>query len=279
MNPISTIFNTLLVFPFINLLLLFYNVFIFLHIPGPLGWSIIAITIIIRIALNPIMNKQYDSTRKMQELKPQIEKLQKKYKNDKQRIQQEQMRLYKEHGVNPVGGCLPLLLQMPIIYALFAVFRQVLQSESTQEVVMKLNEIAYLPFLHIDSLDLTFFGVNLALKPNQWQEYGVWLLLIPVITAVLTFIQSKRMTGMQAQSKSQQNQKGVAKKDEKQSAEDAAASMQKQMIYIMPLMIGFFAYSFALGLSLYWNVSTLVAIIAYDLYIKKRNKAKLSSPK
>ncbi len=86
------------------------------------GLAIIVFTIIIRIALLPLSIKQTKSTAKMGAIQPEMKKVQEKYKNDPQKSQQEVMKLYKENGVNPMGGCLPMLVQMPILFALFAVF-------------------------------------------------------------------------------------------------------------------------------------------------------------
>ncbi|KKS22390.1 MAG: membrane protein insertase, yidc/oxa1 family, preprotein translocase subunit YidC, partial [Microgenomates group bacterium GW2011_GWC1_41_8] len=249
----------ILVWPILNLLILLYKGFASLGIPGPLGWAIIGMTFIVRGIIHPLNHRQMDTMRKMQELKPHIENLQKKYKNDKQKLQQEQLKLYQQHGINPAAGCLPLLIQMPIVYGLFQTFSAILQAESNQQALDTINKLVYHPFLHIDSLNTTFFGVNLTIFPNQWQEYGIWLLAIPVITGVLTWYQSKVMTAMQQPQN--QIEKPKTKKDEKKP-EDMAQEMQKQMMYIMPVMIGFFAYSFPIGLSLYWNTLTLFMIVS-----------------
>ena len=185
--------------------------------------------------------------------------LKKKHKDNKQALASAQMELFKKHNVNPAAGCLPLLIQMPIVYGLFQTFRAILQAESNQQALDTINKLVYHPFLHIDSLNTTFFGINLTIFPNQWQEYGIWLLAIPVITCVLTWYQSKVMTAMQQPQN--QIEKPKTKKDEKKP-EDMAQEMQKQMMYIMPVMIGFFAYSFPIGLSLYWNTLTLFMIVS-----------------
>ncbi|MBI4136630.1 membrane protein insertase YidC, partial [Candidatus Roizmanbacteria bacterium] len=185
--------------------------------------------------------------------------LQKKYKNDKQKLQQEQLKLYQEQGINPAAGCLPMLIQLPIVYGLFQTFQGILQAESNQQALDMINKLVYHPSLHLDSLDTTFFGIQLTLSPNQWQEQGIWLLAIPVITGVLTWYQSKVMTAMQQPAAAKTSEK-KGKKEEKKP-EDMAQEMQKQMMYIMPVMIGFFAYSFPIGLSLYWNTLTLFMIL------------------
>ena len=102
----------------------FFYTLQFLHrIVGSYGWAIIIFSIMIKIVLYPLTRKSYQSMRQMQELQPKMAALKEKYKNDPQKLNQETMKLYKQHGVNPMGGCLPMLLQMPILFALFNLFR------------------------------------------------------------------------------------------------------------------------------------------------------------
>jgi len=90
------------------------------------------------------------------------------------------MALYKEHGVNPAAGCLPLLIQMPVLIALYNVFYQVLNSGNITKELAIINKVVYHPALKITNLDLNFFGINLALKPSSWQTHGWWLLSVPL---------------------------------------------------------------------------------------------------
>lgn len=265
MNDFGFYWNALLVNPIINLLVVFYKVFEFLHIPGPLGWAIVLLTIAIRLLLYPLMHAQLKSAKKMADLKPHMDALNIKHKGDKQALQQAQLALYKEHGVNPAAGCLPLLIQMPVLIALYSVFNQVLSNGNLQKVVENMNAIAYHPALHIGTLDLTFFGINLGIKPGQWQTHGWWLLSIPVITAGLQWYQTKLMTpkAVPTVHSSQLTVKNTEDKNKKEEKppEDTAAEMQKQMMLITPLMFGYFAFQFPLGLALYWNVFGLMGIM------------------
>lgn len=256
------LFNQLLIWPFINLLIVFYKGFSFLHIPGSLGFAIIALTLTIRGALHPLTAKQMESAQKMQELKPHLDKLQHKHKNNKQRLQQEQLKLYQKHGLNPAAGCFPMLLQFPVLIALYQVFWQILGNSNLTEMISQINKIVYFSFLKIQSLDLWFFGFNLAAKPSQWQQYGWWLLLIPVVTGLLQWYQTKLMTGVQRIEIKEQKTKN------KEQKENMGQEMQKQMALMMPLMIGFFAFSFPIGLALYWNTFTVFGIVSQ----KKINK-------
>lgn len=251
-NP--TIFNQLLIWPFLNLLLVFYKFFEIARVPGAFGWAIIALTVTIRGLLQPMTKRQMESARKMQMLKPHLDEINKKHKGDKKKTQEEQMKLYKEHGINPAAGCLPLLLSFPILIALYQVFIQVLSGE-LQQTIDQINSIVYFPFLHIETLDLSFFGLNLAHKPSQWGEHGWWLLAIPVITGILQWYQMKSMSPSPKPAPKKEPKKGDAK-----TQPDMAADMQKQMAYIFPFMIGYAAYNFPIGLALYWNTYSLLTI-------------------
>lgn len=251
--------------PIINLLVLFYKFFEFLHIPGPLGWAIILLTVAIRLILYPLMQKQMASAKKMSSLKPHMDALHAKHKDDKKALQQAQMEFYKEHGVNPAAGCLPLLVQMPVLIALYNVFYSVLGNSDLTKMVATINQVVYLPMFKLSQLDPTFFGINLGIKPSEYAKYGVWLLSIPVITGALQWYQTKLMMPASTNPKSEilnpkQIQNSNDKKEEKKP-EDTAMEMQKQMSMIMPVMFGYFALQFPVGLALYWNVFGILGIL------------------
>lgn len=259
-NP--TLWNQILIWPIVNILIAFYKLFEWLHVPGPLGFAIIGMTITIRFLLYPLMQAQLKSAKKMSNLKPHLDALNAKHKDDKKKLQQAQMDLYKQHGVNPAAGCLPLLVQMPILIALYNVFYQVLNNGNLTTLVEHINGILYHPAIRVTTLDLTFFGVNLGLKPQTWQTNGWWLLAVPVITGLLQFWQSKLMLPAMpntTNTTNTTNDKSKEKKEEKK--EDTMGDMQKQMAMITPIMFGFFAFQFPLGLSLYWNVFGLFGIM------------------
>lgn len=253
---IVTIFNTFLFGPIVNLLAAIYQGLQFFHIPGALGFSIILLTVVIRILVWPFMQTQLKSARKMAELKPQLDALKIKHKGDKQGIASAQMALYKEHGVNPAGGCIPALLQIPIMIALYQVILAFFDPNSLNHI----NNMLYVKewsFITVPNLD--FFGVNLAVKPSEFGQYGILLLLIPVITAVLQLIQSKMMIPEKALKEYPTD--SPKEKKEKEGVEDSMAAMQSQMMYMMPLMVGYFAFQFPVGLALYWNTFTILGIV------------------
>lgn len=263
-----TFWNQFFVWPIINLLMVFYKAFESIHVPGPLGFAVIALTITIRFFLYPLTRAQLRSAKQMAGLKPHLDALTTKHKGDKPALQKAQMDLYKQHGINPAAGCLPLIIQMPVLIALYNVFYQVLQNGNMEKLVSDLNTVVYLPALRVQSFDLSFFGVSLGLKPSLWQTQGYWLLAIPVITAALQFWQSKLMmpttkpaaiSRQSSDKKTLKAEDGNPKTDEPKT--DTAAEMQKQMMLITPIMFGMFAFQFPLGLSLYWNIFGLFGIM------------------
>ncbi|OGG24064.1 hypothetical protein A3A79_02610 [Candidatus Gottesmanbacteria bacterium RIFCSPLOWO2_01_FULL_43_11b] len=260
-NP--TFWNQFLVWPIVNLLLVFYKAFEALHVPGPLGFAVIALTISIRLLLSPLMRAQLRSAKKMQNLKPHLDALSVKHKNDKTTLQKAQLELYKQHGVNPAAGCLPLLVQFPFLIALYNVFYQVLQNGDLQKLLADINTIVYHPVLKLQTLDLTFFGINLGIRPSQWTTHGWWLLSIPLLTGLLQWYQTKLMMPTSPthnkQPASPAGRLTTNNKEEKKT--DTAAEMQKQMAIMTPIMFGFFAYQFPLGLALYWNIFGIMGML------------------
>lgn len=247
------LFTILLVNPIINVLLIIYHVLLSLHVPETLGFSIILLTVAIRFLLYPIMATQMKSAKKMQELSPHLNTLRTKHKGDPQRLQQETLALYREHGYNPISGCLPLLIQLPVIWALYAVLQQIVHTDP-HHTVATINAIAYTSALKLTRIwDTTFFGLPLGQTPSQLlSKVGPVMLLVPIITGALQFIQSKMMFGNQPK-------KDPAKKGEK--GDDFAAAFQTQSLYIFPILIGYFSFNFPIGLSLYWNTFTVFGII------------------
>ena len=253
MNP----FDTFLIHPILNALVIFYTIFLSIGLPGALGFSIILLTVVIRLALWPLTATQLKSTQKMAALRPHMDRIKEEHGHDKVRHQQEISKLYKEHGVNPLAGCLPLLLQIPVFIALYQVLLRIVDLNNG-DFLGRINSQLYFQWQHLEKLPSTnFFGLGLASKPNEWAQVGIFILAIPIITGILQYIQSKMLTPEQAKTKA------IVKKDskKKEGMEDTMASMQSQMTLIMPLMIAFFAYGFPVGLSLYWNTFTIIGII------------------
>lgn len=253
-NP-GDIFNLIFLAPLINLLVFIYH---FLHnagIPGALGFAIMGLTVLIRVLVWPFMSSQIKAAKKMSDMKPHMDELKRKHGDDKTALAQAQMALYKEHGVNPAGGCLPALIQIPIFLALYQAILQTLPGGSIDH----LNSLLYFPWLKLTSpIDLNFFGVNLGARPDQFGQYGIYLLLIPVLTAALTFIQSKMTLPKPVKEYPSDSPK---EKKEKEGMEESMAQVQTQMVYFMPLIIGYFSFTFPIGLAIYWNTYTILGIL------------------
>ena len=198
----------------------------------PHGIAIIIFTILIRIAISPITYKSYLSQAKMKALRPDINELNEKYKKDPMKKQQEMMALYSKAGVNPMAGCIPALMQIPIFYALFMFF------PSTIELRQK-------PFLWAD--DLSSYDV-IAELPFYIPFYGNHVSLFPILAGVAIFFYMKMTTGDQQMA--QPTQEGMPD----------MGKIMKIMIYISPIMMIIFFNMYASGLSLYYFVSNLITI-------------------
>lgn len=252
--PIGHFFTIALVDPILTILVGLYQMLLVLHVPYALGFAIILLTALIRLALFPLMASQMRTSKKMQELNPHLTKIKQQHKGDTMRIQQETSKLYKEHGINPAAGCLPLLIQLPIIYALYGALQSTVKLQGTA-IVPYINKSIYVSAFKLHQpWDTHFFGFPLGQSPQHLlATFGIIVFFVPLLTAVLQFIQSKMMIP------SQTSTKPVVQGEKKE--EDFAQAFQTQSMYIFPLMIGFFSYSFPLGLSLYWNTFTLFGIL------------------
>lgn len=252
MNP----FETFLMTPILNLLVVLYQILAAISIPGALGFAIILLTITIRMLLWPLTSAQLKSAQKMASLKPHLDQIKATHGHDKVRHQQEISKLYKEHGVNPLAGCLPILLQIPVFIALYNTLLKIVELKG--DFLTEINGKLYSFVPHLDKIpDTSFAGLNLSAKPSDWQQAGFVLLLIPVLTGIFQFIQSKMMMP----APQNQSTKLPAKKEDKGNLEDTMGQMQSQMVFLMPAMIAFFSYGFPVGLSLYWNTFTIIGVI------------------
>lgn len=232
----------LIINPFITILAVFYRLF-----NNDIVIAIAALTVLIRLATSPLLIQQQRSTKAMQELQPKLRQLQDKYKNDREKLAQEQMALYREHGINPLGGCLPLLIQLPILLALYQAIIHGLAGTPYQ--LIDLSGRLLLPGLdQLVPLNNKWLGMDLTLAPTVNPVYA---LSLPVLVVVTTWLQSKLTI--------------PAPPPDEDGKPNQAAMMTRQMTTIMPLMFGFFSLSFSVGLSIYFVVSNLVGIAQYTL--------------
>lgn len=255
MPVIGDLFNTLFFAPIVNLIIFVVRVLEASGIPGALGFAIIILTVLIRALIWPLMSTQMKSAKKMSDLKPHLDELKNKHGSDKQALAGAQMALYKEHGVNPAAGCLPVLIQIPPLIAIYQVIFAFFEGDAG---LSKINNVLYNPSWKLSSIpDLNFFGLNLALKPSDFQTAGILILFVPVLTALLQFVQSKMMAPKPVKKYPSDSLK---EKKEKETTEDTMAAVQSQMMYFMPVMIGYIAFTFPMGLALYWNTLTIIGI-------------------
>ncbi|HEV8655825.1 MAG TPA: YidC/Oxa1 family membrane protein insertase [Candidatus Limnocylindria bacterium] len=243
---ILTLWNSLLVHPVMNLTLLAYSI---VH---DFGLAIIFVTILIRLALYPLYVTQIRSQRAMQEVAPAMDELKKKYGKDRQRFSQEQMKLYKERGVNPAAGCLPLLLQMPLLIALYNSLLQLGCGLGPPPN----NECPGLTHDMVESFRYTFISNPIppggALDTTAhwlpWITQGLQhrdpLYIIPVVAGLVQLVASvMAMPAKQAKS------------------DDPSVRMTQSMAYTFPLITVVIGANFPAGLGLYWIATTVFQIV------------------
>ncbi len=238
------LFNTILYQPILNLLVLLYN-----FLPGhDIGLAIIILTILIRLLLYPLTIQSVKSQKIMRELQPKLDELKKKYKNDKEKLAKATLELYRREKISPFSSCLPLLIQLPFLFAVFRVFRYGLVSKSLENLY---------PFIHnpgsLNPISLGIFNLS---KPVP---------LFALIAGLAQYWQSKMLYH-------QMPPKEVAKEKEARD-ESMAAMMNKQMLYMMPLFTVFIGLTLPGGLTLYWLVTTFFTI-AQQYYFFRKDKKK-----
>ncbi|MGH2515717.1 MAG: YidC/Oxa1 family membrane protein insertase [Ktedonobacterales bacterium] len=236
LGPLGGIFHYVFYQPVYNILMVLYGAFHIFLPSGAFALAIVVLTLILRSCLIPLTRKQLKSSRAMQELQPRLKELQTRYKDPQERMAAQQA-LYKEHGVNPVSGCLPLVIQMPFIYALYGAFENVIYAHGS---LLKVNQDLYSFVPHLAHLPETgFFWTSLA-TPDPTH-------ILPVIAAVLTFLQLRMALPVRK----------PAAAGQKDSMSQATGMMQ----YIMPIFTLVIGLSFPAGLALYWCVSTCFSAV------------------
>ena len=235
MPGITDVWTVLILRPMLNVLLWLYSV-----LGGQFWLAIIIFTVVIRLLMQPLMLPQQRSAKKMQEVQPRLQEIQKKYAKDREKLAQEQMKLYKEAGVNPMGGCLPMLIQFPIWIGLYQSIIQALGHQPLQLLNLSKNIYPFLQSLWAEvPLNRFFLGMDLSLTP---QQLGGLTFALPVLVAFTSWLQTRMTTPPTGGS-------------------DQSASMNQSMTLMMPLMFGFFSLNFSTGLSLYFVVSNVIGIV------------------
>lgn len=272
------------IFDIINVPLGYLFRFIFLAVKS-YGWALVLFTIITKAILLPLSVKQQKSMSKMQAVQPKLAELQKKYQYDKEKLNQETMKLYQSNNINPMGGCLPLLIQFPLLIGLYNIIRnpltyvvqmgkhglptvteaiEVMKTMGLEVTGKVVNEIPIAKFMteHFDELveklpnlsdaltmDFNFIGMDLSLTPSLYDISP--LILIPVLAGLTTFLTSwltQKLSG-------------------NKPTGDNAQTMQ-MMNYIFPFMTVFFAFSLPAGLGLYWIISNIVQFVQQIILTK-----------
>jgi YidC/Oxa1 family membrane protein insertase len=240
--------ETIIVNPFTTALLLIYKL-----IGGNFGIAIILFTILIRVLTHPLMASQIKSSTKMTEFQQskQWQDIQKKHKGDKEKLAQEQMSLYKQLGISPFASCLPSIVQIPLIFGLYQSIMRALAATPGQLLILTRAVSPLLNFFHINTADLVplhsnFLWMNLG-QPERVYMFGVGIPFLAIIVAITTYVQSK--VTMPAST----------------NPNDQGATMNKMMALYMPLLLGYFALTFASGLSIYFITGNLIGIAQYAL--------------
>lgn len=238
-------FNTILTEPLFNALIFLYNI-----IPGKdFGIAIVVLTIIIKLLLYPLSQQSIKSQKALAELQPKMDEIKKRYKNDKETQAKELMNLYRKEKINPLSSCLPLLIQLPFLIAVFHVFRVGFEPQSM--------DMLYSFVARPELLNPVSFGfLNLA-NSN---------IALAVITGLAQFWQTKMLTH-------RKQPKVSGAKDE-----DMMAQLNRQMLYFMPVMTAVIGASLPAGLVLYWLTTTLLTIVQQKITFGIMGKDKKNNP-
>src|SRR3989344_7934309 len=228
------IFNELLYRPLFNATVLLYNL-----IPGQdFGLAIISLTIIIRIILFPLSVKALKSQKAIAKINPKTKELKEKHKNDQVAYNKAVMDLYKEHGVNPMAGCLPLLIQLPVIIALYQAFVAGFNPEN-------LKALLYTFIQNPEAINKTSLGfIDVTAKNHP----------MAILTGIVQFFQSKMAVSQMPSAGD-----GIGKE---------LSSLNGQMLYFFPVMIIIIGWNLSAGIVLYFLTTTLFSIVE-QMYIKK----------
>ncbi|MDP3184083.1 MAG: YidC/Oxa1 family membrane protein insertase [Anaerolineales bacterium] len=238
--------DTLIVTPLTNVLLWIYQIF-----GSNFGLAIILFTILIRLVTHPLMASQIKSSQAMQEMQKskKWQDIQKKYKGDKEKLAQEQMKLYKELGVSPFSSCLPTIIQIPIIFGLYQSITLALAASPMQLLTLTRSVYPIFDAPALLPLNSRFLWMNLGQPERIFLPFlgDFGLPLLAIIVALTTYVQTKLTMPPPA------------------NPGDQSAMMGKMMGMYMPFLLGYFALTFASGLAIYFIASNLAGILQYAL--------------
>lgn len=237
------LYNTIFYQPIFNLLIWLYNV-----VPGnDIGLAILILTIIIRGLFFPLYYQSIKSQKALQDIQPKIEELKKKYKDEKEKMSKEMMVLYKNEKVNPFSSCLPLIIQLPFLIAVYQVFRQGLNSQNLDLLYSFVSNPGHINSVSFGVIDLAVPSIILAFLAGAAQFWQAKMM----VTKKPPLIKGKEIKGA--------------------GDEKMMAAMNKQMVYFMPVITVIIGISLPAGLTLYWFVTTLLMALQ-QLWMFKRKK-------
>lgn len=228
-----------LVFALAKLLIALHGFIANAGIGGSWGWAIVLFTLIVKVATLPLTLKQYQSAKAQQLVQPRMRELQEKYKNDRNKLAEEQMKLYKEMGVNPMGGCLPLIIQLPILWALTYSLYAVANAGQLKEA-----NFLWIPDLSFPSLTVGMSWINEAVKASDIGKLAAYFSL-PLLMLFTTLLQSKMSQPARVPGQEQ----------------DPQMRMTNQMMLFMPIAFTWFMLGLPSGVTLYWTASNLLGLI------------------
>ncbi len=234
-------YTTVLYQPLFNLLIWLYNI-----IPGnDLGIAIIFLTIFVKIILYPFFTQSIKAQKALANLQPKIDELNKKYKDQKDKLGKAMMELYRQEKVNPFSSCLPLLIQLPFLLAVYQVFIQGLKNGSLNLLYPFIKNPGSINTISLGIVDLSKRSI-----------------IIAILAGIAQFWQSKMM---------------ITKKIMPQSSNTMTSNMNKQMLYLMPLLTVFIGSSLPAGLSLYWFFTTILSGLQQLIILKKSEKGNIDN--
>ena len=251
------------------------------------GLSIIIFTILTKLIILPLSIKQVKTTESMNKIKPEYDKIMEKYKNNKEKQAEEISKLYANNKINPLGGCMLTLIQIPLIISMFYIVRQpltyvvnmpqeeiniyaasLLEKESVTEQEAGNNEIQIAKKYGI--IDMEFMGINFGDVPsnvfnkNEEEKVSPFTLIVPILSFILSIVQTKR---------SQANTNNNLNIQDKEKV-DQQMEMQKSMNIMMPLLSASISYSMPLALGIYWLLGSVFTVVQQELMKLYLNKEK-----
>lgn len=258
----ATIWREVFFNPLLNLMILFYNL-----MGNNLGLAILGIAVIGRLIMIPLVKKQTDMTKKMGSLKPELEKLQKKYENNQEKLAAEQMKLYKRVGYNPLGCLGTFIPQLIILYALIGVIRTVTAGnlEGLYGWVIQYTGITLDTTINTKFLfwDLTLSYNSVSSEFGKFSSEALPYIILPILVGVTQYFSSTFTQKMQEVNAPKKKKETKKKKGQEPSLEGMQSSMQKSTMLMLPLMTVFFTLSFPAAMGWYWMLQSLLLIVQY----------------